>query len=518
MRASISRQRKVVTWAAILVVTLTITSQAQTNGIKPINSAAGPVSTAASPAAPIVHAPSRFRLGEKLSYNISFGKFINAAYAEMSVVSRGTLSGRDAIELRSKIKTLELVNAAFFQWDETRSVFVAPDTGLPLFVTKRINNGLTPKETSVSYLKSGPAIFDFLSLIYKARDAGGVGTFTFFENEKSYTVTFQSTKSEHITTEAGEFDTLISDVTSDYLAANGIKQFSVDFSADENHVPVLFRMKTAKGEFRATLSAVQLPKTTVTLPGPLAAHSPTPAPAIRPKPTATPYVDNQPLAPELGFELGESLEYAISSGGVPVASITLEAKERRQIQNVDSLVLAATVTKVEPGTKAFVPGDFVHAYVDPETLAPRMLESRFNGEFTWLNQSVTFDRRTGSFSVNGGPSTEAPMGTHTLLSLIYAMRSFNLKPSKDPNNPVNDTRVAVFWENQPYIFTLRPGTDESIIVNGEKTAAQAVKVTTGNDVLDKAALRVWLSPNDRVPLRFAFGPYQADLVNIKKSW
>jgi len=41
------------------------------------------------------------------------------------VCSRGTLSGRDAIELRSKIKTLELVNAAFFQWDETPQRFVS---------------------------------------------------------------------------------------------------------------------------------------------------------------------------------------------------------------------------------------------------------------------------------------------------------------------------------------------------------------------------------------------------------
>jgi hypothetical protein len=60
----------------------------------------------------------------------------------MSVVSRGTLSGRDAIELRSKLKTLELVNATFFQWDETRTVFVEPESGLPLFVTKRLHNGI----------------------------------------------------------------------------------------------------------------------------------------------------------------------------------------------------------------------------------------------------------------------------------------------------------------------------------------------------------------------------------------
>src|SRR5687768_17611046 len=75
--------------------------------------------------------PSIFRLGEKLSYNVSFGKFANAAYAETFVASRGKLSGRDAVELRGRVKTLEMVSAAFFMVDETRSVYAAPDTGLP---------------------------------------------------------------------------------------------------------------------------------------------------------------------------------------------------------------------------------------------------------------------------------------------------------------------------------------------------------------------------------------------------
>jgi len=282
---------------------------------------------------------------------------------------------------------------------------------------------------------------------------------------------------------------------------------------------VMFRMKTARGEFKAALIAVQQPtEPAAVLPAPVPLRTPPAnANAGKPKPVSTPYINDQPLAPELGFELGEVLEYNVSSGGVPVAAISLEAKERRQFQNEDNLLLAATVTRVEPGSRAFVPGDFIHAYVDPETLTPRMIEVRFSGEANWLNETVGFDKRTGAYSVNGAAPAEAPIGTHTVLSLIYAMRSFNLKPSKDPSNPVNDTRVAVFWATQPYIFTLRPGSTETIVVNGEKTEAQAVKVTTGNDLLDKASLRVWLSANGRVPLRFAFGTFQADLVNIKKS-
>jgi hypothetical protein len=93
------------------------------------------------------------------------------------------------------------------------------------------------------------------------------------------------------------------------------------------------------------------------------------------------------------------------------------------------------------------------------------------------------------------------------------MRSFNLRPSKDPGNPVNDTRVAVFWESKAYVFTLRPSNPEEIISNGEKTSAQLITITTGNLELDALALKVWLSTEGRVPLRLSVGAFQADLIS-----
>jgi hypothetical protein len=102
------------------------------------------------------------------------------------------------------------------------------------------------------------------------------------------------------------------------------------------------------------------------------------------------------------------------------------------------------------------------------------------------------------------------------LSLIYAVRSFNLKPSKDTYNPINDTRVAVFWENKPYIFTLRPSTAEIIDIKGMKISAQLISVNTGNPQLDSLNIKVWLSNDSRrLPLRFSAGQYQADLISEK---
>src|SRR5687768_13417409 len=50
---------------------------------------------------------SSIRIGERLTYSISIGRFTNAAYAELYAVSRGRLGDREAIELRAKFKTLD---------------------------------------------------------------------------------------------------------------------------------------------------------------------------------------------------------------------------------------------------------------------------------------------------------------------------------------------------------------------------------------------------------------------------
>ena len=105
---------------------------------------------------------------------------------------------------------------------------------------------------------------------------------------------------------------------------------------------------------------------------------------------------------------------------------------------------------------------------------------------------MLFDPATGKVMVNGTNAVDAPVGTHSILSLFYALRSFNMKPSKDMKNPVNDTRVAVFWENQPYIFTLRPSEVQVITLHGQKFPAQMISITTQNQFLDQLAPKVWL--------------------------
>lgn len=458
-----------------------------------------------------------FRTGERLTYNVKIGRFSDAAYAELYCVSRGRLGEKDAIELRAKFKTLDLASAAFYLIDESRTTFVAPSTGLPLYTSVRQNAFGLPKETIQNFLSTPTPHADLLTMIYRLRQSGGTGTLTMQEGEKVYAVTFQSGAVEKQKTDAGEFETNLVSVQSEYFTERGMNDVRVNLSTDEARVPVVIRFRTSKGELRAGLASVQLSAPEViadtTTPAPVR----TPLPERTPKPavTPTPYVDNLSLQTELAFELGERLEYKILSGGQPVATMRLAAKERKQFNAADSLLLEATFSDIRPGSP-FAGGDFVRAYVNPDTLAPRQFEMRLAGELRAFSGIMKYEQE-GSVITFGANHVNAPVGTHSILSLLYAARSFNLKPSRDLNNPINDTRVAVFWESQPYIFTLRPSPVEVITVDGKLVAAQLVTLTTKNALLDQMSIKVWLGTDDaRIPLRFIVGAYQADLVSASK--
>lgn len=463
----------------------------------------------------IINAPTSFRVGERITYNFSFETFENVAFAETYVVSRGKLGEKDAVELQSKFTTNDFLSAAFFLIDETRTTFASTETGLPLYVRQISRASGAPQEKLSNFLVAPTGNYDLLSLVYQVRKNGGIGSYNLQENGQIYNISFQNSGSERVKTDVAEFETSISTVSSNFLTENGILSMRVNFSQDGARLPVLIRFKTAKGEFTGRIASLQnLEETAVVLP----TITPTPTPVIiaTPKPSATPYIENQPLLPELPFQLGETLQYQVSENGFKIGTVTISAAERKLVQNNDTLFLTAKVTAVEQSNRIFTPTDSITAQVNPDTLAPRQIELKFSPKYASFNQTAVFQQDFGTVVFGNAQSAPIPVGTHSLLSLAYAIRSFNLKPSKDPKNPVNDTRVAVFLDDKAYVFVLRPSDGEIINLQGEKVAAQQISIITGNPAVDRFNIRLWLGNGDaRLPLRLTIGSYQADLIEAK---
>lgn len=450
--------------------------------------------------------PTPFRIGERVTYNVSTERYENAGFAEINVVSRGRLNGRDAVELNGRFRTTGLYSAQNLV-DEVFVSFVAAESGQPLYIKRSTLSSGLPIDTVGNYLSDPVSGFDVLSLIYHIRSTGSSGATTLVDGTRSFSVSFQQTGTETLSTRAGEFVTSIVEVQSPYFLEFGIRSVRINFDETGSRVPVMIRIKTAGEEFRAAASSIQvLAPSPDPLPTPTPIQTPVPTPTPLPTPTPDRYVNDQPLSLDLPFVLGEKLEYRLMSGPQVVGRIEFHARERRRFNNSDTLLLSANVTMAMPGAPVVV-NDRITARVDPITLFPLTFESVFTGTLSGFSQSAVFDTAASKVTA-GGTQIDVPVGTHSILSLLYAARSFKLSPSTDPTDPVNDTRVAVFWSGRPLIFVLRPSEVEIALGDGTKVPAYQANITTGDPTLDQLQPKVWISRDARrLPLRLQLGQY-----------
>lgn len=453
----------------------------------------------------------RFPNGEKLTYNISFEKFRNAAYAEVFVASKGTIEGKEAVELRGKIKSVDLVSAAFFLFDRSRTVFASAETGLPLYIKDVSRDAGLPVESISSYLADPATSLDLLTLFYQVRLNGGAGSFSVVESGRTYSFDFAPTGGEVVKTSSEEYETNVSAVRSEYFQENGMSDVRVYFSTGPDRIPVKISIGTPKGEFQAVLASftriVPTPTPTATV-----IATPTPVPTVLATPSPTPYIENQKLSADLPFRIGEKLKYSVSLADREVAKVVSVVDGRKLVDGVDSLLLKVSVADAGDGSVLRM-GDFAEVWVERFTLVPSRFRLSFSGSLSGWSEEARFDQVAGTVTSAGGLPLEVPNGTHSIVSLAYAIRSFNLRPSKDRENPVNDTRVSAFINGKAYILTLRPGENERIVNGGESVIAQQVSIFTGDPAIDRLQPKIWLSADARrIPLKIIVGEYRADWI------
>lgn len=460
-----------------------------------------------------------YRVGERLTYNISFSNFPSAAHAEFEVVSRGNFYGRDAIQLRAHLETTGVVNVALFAINNDYTTYIDPATGLPFRSQEIARDAIKSSEAHQDFSQPGgneaipPKLralggtFDFLSAFYRARALpltdGAEYDLTIRGEGVTYQVELEVVGRETVRTNVGSFSTIVVEIKAPHAR---LKNGKIYFSDDERHVPVLLTGRVSSGDLRAELAGSEMleaaPGAATPAPAPI-----TPAPTLPPASTAPP-VDRGAWP----FPLNEQLNYQVfvGSGTTPMASATFQVRGRSRYFERDGIYLSVLAQTTNAAARIFVARDQIDSYVDPQGLLPfRTVLNLVEGSRR-LNQTLNVNQETGTVTLDNGTKIEIPVGTHDYLSFFYALRMF-------PLNIAKRNAIPVLVENKPKTVFVTATKREEIGIGTRMVPAIALTITTDDPEPDKYQLRLWVSDDRRrLPLRITaatqIGPVRADLA------
>lgn len=459
--------------------------------------------------------PSPYRIGERLTYNVSWANFPDAAHLEVEVVSRGTHHGRDAIQLRAHVETTGVVNVALLAINNDYVTYINPESGLPFRSERTARDVMRTADAVEDFNQTAgheaippkhegfPGTYDLLSAFYRARALplaiGGVYNVALRHEAMDYQAELRVVDREVIRTNVGSFPTIVAQVK---VNNSSLKNMKVYFSDDPGHVPVLMTARVSGGELRAELAGSELLKP--------ADETPTPTPEVKPAPIPSPVAPT--LSEHLPFTIGEQLNYQVFIGGSNTALglATFQVRNRARYFDRDGVLLTVNAETTGAAARLFVAKDQIESYVDPKGLLPyRVVMNLVEGQRR-LNQTLTFNQETGIATTDGGARIEIPVGTHDYVSFFYALRSFDLRPPKK-------SAVSILVENEPKTMFVNASKREVIQLGDRGVPAIALMLTTDDPQPDKYQLRMWISDDRRrLPLRFTcitqLGPLRADLA------
>ena len=470
-----------------------------------------------------------YKIGEHLTYDVSFSNFLSVAHVDVQVVSHGVYAGRDSLQLRAHAETTGVVNVALFSINNDYITYIDPTTGLPFHSQETVRDGTHSNDFNVDLnqpagtdsippkQRSFPGTYDFLSAFYRARAlplaSGSVYTLSVRGESQNYELEIKVGGAEVVKTNVGSFPSIATQVK---ISGNSpFKSARVYFSDDERHVPVLITARISTGELRIELAGSEFIK-----PAPVPSALPTP-PVVVATPTPTPKPNPSPVQPvgpiDWPFAIGEQLNYQVFLGNsnVPVGIATFQIKGRSRYFDRDGLYLTVTAKTTDAAARLFVANDTIESYVDPRSLLPyRTVMSLVEGKRR-LNQTLTTNQDYGTVMTDKGQKIEIPIGTHDYVSLFYVARTFNLAPPKR-------NAISVLVENKPKTLFIGSLRRETIELGQQKVPAIALSLTTDDPEPDKLQFRVWIS-NDhrRLPLRMTcqtqLGPLRADLAIVPST-
>lgn len=479
---------------------------------------------------PFSQAP--YKVGEHLTYDVSFSNFLSVAHVDVQVMSRGVYAGRDSVQLRAHAETNGVVNVALFSINNDYLTYVDPETGLPFHSQQTIRDATRSNDLSVdlnqpagtdaipSKQRSFPGTYDFLSAFYRARALplvpGSSYTLSVHGESQDYQVEFKVVGTQVVKTNVGSFPSIATQVK---VSGNTpFKNARVYFSDDERHVPVLITARVSTGELIVELAASEFVKpvpTASVTPTPSVTPVSTPTPTPVPQPKATPAQPPTPM--DWPFSMGEQLNYQIFVGNsnAPLGIATFQVRGRSRYFDRDGLYLSVSAQTTGAAARVFVANDTVQSYVDPKSLLPYRTILNLSEGKRRLNQTLIVNQENGSVATDNGQRIDIPIGTHDYVSLFYVLRTFNLSPPRR-------NAVSVLVEGKPRTLFVSSLKRETIELGQQTLPAIALSLTTDDQQSDKYQFRIWIS-NDhrRLPLRITcqteLGALRADLAIVPST-
>ena len=475
--------------------------------------------------------PGPYRVGERLTYNISFSNFISAAHVELLVAARGTFFGREGIQLKGHVETNGVVNAALFAINNDYITYVDPATGLPYHGQQTIRETARTTETSADFNQpagtaaipdkrtaSVPGTYDFLSAIYRLRALaltdGTTYSLSVHDENQNYQIEVKVSGREVIKTNVGSFNTIVAQVRVRDASEGRGYTLKAHFSDDQRHVPVLIVSRLSAGEVRAELAG--------------SGFVPTPTPPPAPTPTPTPVTGTPPRTPlvisgtptedartgDLPFKVGEQLNYQVFLPTIQgsVGTATFHVRARSKYFDHDGFQFTVNAQTTNALQTLFVASDAMTSYVDPTTLLPFHTEMTFNEGRRRFNSKLTINQDYGTATTESGNRIEIPVGTHDYLSVFYVLRTLSLSPPKR-------SALSILVNNQPKTLFISALKRENVQIGSQTILAIQFSLTTDDADGDKYQIRGWISDDKRrLPLRLTavteLGAIRADLAII----
>ncbi|HKP39063.1 MAG TPA: DUF3108 domain-containing protein [Pyrinomonadaceae bacterium] len=473
--------------------------------------------------------PAIYRIGERLTYDVSFAHFVSAAHVELLVAGRGRYFNRDGIELRAHVETTGVINVALLALNNDYTTYIDAVSGLP-YRSQQVARqpGKSSEATSSNNHPAGTeaipprslggetGAFDLLSAVYRLRAVPMIEGTSFLisavSDSQEFPAEMRIAGRAMIKTGVGSFNTIVGKIKAKGAPLSDIRVY---FSEDEWHVPVLITAKHREGEIRAELAASELIQPTSPPTGPTIQP-------VRPLPTdgrTPPVVPGDNTGPNasnlnLPFSVGEQLNYQVylGDGSKSMGTLTLGVTSRGKYFNRNGLMFTVTAQTNSDGGRLFYVNDKIVSYVDPETLLPFRTEINL-AEGKWrTTRAYNVDQDRGAVITDKKARIEVPVGTHDLLSLIYALRTFDLSPLKR-------NAISILAINQPRTLFITSQRRETIELGGQKIPALLLTLTTDDAQADRLQLRLWVGDDSRhLPLRISavtpLGSVRADLAIV----